>query len=260
MPSPIRRLRTALTAQSDLGLAVVPRRWLSLAEAAARRANNPPPVVPVVATPAPGSGGTPPADGGDQPDAPTLDELAKIAAGCTRCGLAGSRTQVVFGTGDPEARLMIIGEAPGADEDREGEPFVGRAGKLLTDILAAVGLTRDAVYIANVLKCRPPGNRNPEAEEIAACRPILDRQIALIRPEVILTLGTFASQTVLRSGLAISELRGRFHDLDSTPVFPTYHPAYLFHNPRAKRPVWEDVKQVARRLGLPEPFPGERGS
>jgi len=191
---------------------------------------------------------------------PTLDRLAASAAGCTRCGLAATRTQVVFGTGDPAARLLVIGEAPGADEDREGQPFVGRAGKLLTDILAAIGLARDAVYIANVLKCRPPGNRNPETTEIAACRPLLDRQIELIAPEIILTLGTFASQTVLRTDTPISELRGHFHDLDGTPVLPTYHPAYLFHNPRAKRPVWEDVQLVGRRLGLPEPFPGQRGS
>jgi len=257
MPSPLRRLRTALTAQADLGLPVVPRRWLLLAEAAARRANAPPPTP----QPAPRTHEAPPAGGGDDPNAaPDLARLAAIAAACTRCGLATSRTQVVFGTGDPAARLMVIGEAPGADEDREGEPFVGRAGKLLTDILAAIGLARDAVYIANVLKCRPPGNRNPEVEEIAACRPLLDRQIELVAPEVILTLGTFASQTVLRSDLPIGELRGHFHDLNGTPVLPTYHPAYLFHNPRAKRPVWEDVQQVGRRLGLPEPFPGQRGS
>ncbi len=261
MPSPLLRpLRTALTLQAELGLALVPRRWLTLAQAAARRSTtppHPPRTAPPVEAGDPESGG---GGRGGYGEAATLEQLAAIAEGCTRCALAAGRTQVVFGSGDPEGRLMLIGEAPGADEDREGLPFVGRAGKLLTDILAAIGLRREEVYIANVLKCRPPGNRDPEEAEIAACRPLLERQIELIAPEIILTLGTFASQTVLHTTEPISALRGRFHDLDGVPVLPTYHPAYLLRTPSAKRPVWEDVKLVGRRLGLPEPFPGERGS
>ncbi|NCO58563.1 MAG: hypothetical protein COW73_02770 [Nitrospirae bacterium CG18_big_fil_WC_8_21_14_2_50_70_55] len=207
-----------------------------------------------------GGAGCPPAHGDELATIATLDRLAALAAGCRRCPLASRRHHVVFGAGDPAARLLVVGEAPGADEDLQGLPFVGRAGKLLTDILAAIGLARPAVYIANVLKCRPPENRNPEVAEIAACRPFLDRQIELIAPAVILTLGTFATQVVLNTDAPIGALRGRFHDRRSTPVLPTYHPAYLLRNPAAKRAVWEDIKQVGRRLGLPEPFPGERGS
>jgi len=259
MSTPLHRLRSALAAQAELGLQVVPHRWLSLAEAAARRATAPPPAAPA---PSPAGANDALAGHGDTPHSgvPTLEALAAIAAGCTRCGLAASRTQVVFGTGSPSAQLMVIGEAPGADEDRAGEPFVGPAGKLLTAILAAIGLRREDVYIANVLKCRPPGNRNPAPEEVAACRPFLERQIELIAPELILTLGTFAAHLVLDTEAPIGALRGRFHQHHGIAVLPTYHPAYLLRNPQAKRPVWEDAKQVGRRLGLPEPFPGERGS
>ncbi|RMF82253.1 MAG: uracil-DNA glycosylase [Nitrospirae bacterium] len=249
-------LARALAAQRELGLTEVPARWLELAR---RRSTAPPRSAP---PPAAGGAAPPAAAAGDdpRPGAPDLATLAALAAACQRCPLSATRTQVVFGVGDPQARLMLVGEAPGAEEDRQGEPFVGRAGQLLTRILAAIGLRREEVYIANVLKCRPPRNRDPEASEVAACRPFLERQIALVAPEVILCLGAFAARAVLETEAPIGALRGRFHDRRGVAVRATYHPAYLLRNPAAKRPVWEDVKEVARRLGLPEPFPGERGS
>ncbi|HEX7085504.1 MAG TPA: uracil-DNA glycosylase [Vicinamibacterales bacterium] len=167
---------------------------------------------------------------------------------CTRCKLHAGRTNLVFGVGNPEARLMFVGEGPGAEEDQQGEPFVGRAGQLLTQIIKAMGYARDQVYIANVVKCRPPGNRNPEPDEIAACSPFLRAQIASIRPQVIVALGKFAAQTLLRTETPISRLRGRFHHVDGVPVMPTFHPSYLLRNPAAKREVWEDMKQVMKLL------------
>jgi DNA polymerase len=167
---------------------------------------------------------------------------------CTRCKLHAGRTNLVFGVGNPEARLMFIGEGPGADEDEQGEPFVGRAGQLLTQIIAAMGFTREQVYIANVVKCRPPGNRNPEPDEIAQCGPFLQRQIEAIAPTVIVALGKFAAQTLLQTETPISRLRGRFHSIRGVDVMPTFHPSYLLRNPAAKREVWEDMKIVMKRL------------
>jgi DNA polymerase len=163
---------------------------------------------------------------------------------CRRCRLHAGRTHLVFGAGNPGARLMFVGEGPGAEEDEQGIPFVGRAGQLLTQIIKAMGYERDDVYIANVVKCRPPGNRNPEPDEIQECEPFLMRQIDAIRPAVIVALGKFAAQTLLRTDDAISRLRGRFHRLGDTRVMPTFHPSYLLRNPAAKREVWEDMKQV----------------
>lgn len=186
-------------------------------------------------------------------DIPLLDweTLRTRVAQCTSCALHRTRTQTVFGVGDPHAEWMVIGEAPGADEDREGEPFVGRAGQLLNAMLLAVGFAREQVYIANILKCRPPGNRDPEPTEAAACRGYLERQIALVQPRLILCVGRIASQNLLRTDAAISTLRGRvFHLEDSgIPVVPTYHPAYLLRAPQEKRKAWEDLK-FARRLWL----------
>lgn len=167
---------------------------------------------------------------------------------CVRCRLHAGRTNLVFGVGSPEALVMFIGEGPGAEEDEQGEPFVGRAGQLLTQIIKAMGYAREQVYIANVVKCRPPGNRNPEPDEIAACSPFLRAQIAAIRPRVIVALGKFAAQTLLRTDTPISRLRGRFHQLDGVPVMPTFHPSYLLRNQAAKREVWEDMKQVMTLL------------
>ena len=185
-----------------------------------------------------------------------LSALATDAASCTKCPLHETRNSVVFGVGNTEADLMFIGEAPGADEDRQGEPFVGRAGQLLTQIIeAGMKLKREEVYIANVLKCRPPGNRNPEADEVETCSPYLVRQIELIQPKVIVALGSFAAQMMLGTKIGITKLRGEFHPckvpgLRVLPhrkppmVMPTYHPAYLLRNPGGKRDVWEDVKKV----------------
>ncbi len=180
------------------------------------------------------------------------DALAAIRADigdCTRCKLHAGRTNLVFGAGNPEARLMFVGEGPGADEDEQGVPFVGRAGQLLTQIIKAMGYEREDVYIANVVKCRPPGNRNPEDDEIQTCEPFLLRQIETIRPEVIVALGKFAAQTLLRSDVPITRLRGQFLTLRDIDVMPTFHPSYLLRNPAAKREVWEDMKKVMARLG-----------
>jgi len=167
---------------------------------------------------------------------------------CTRCRLhSQGRTQIVFGVGNPQADLMFVGEAPGADEDVQGIPFVGRAGQLLTKIIEAIGLTRDDVYIANVIKCRPPGNRNPEQDEVNTCEPFLYRQIDIIKPKVIVALGTFAAKALLQSTDPISRLRGRTYDYRGAKLIPTFHPAYLLRNPSSKREVWEDMK-VARKL------------
>lgn len=178
---------------------------------------------------------------------------------CARCKLHASRTHLVFGTGDPEAALMFVGEAPGEDEDRQGLPFVGKAGQLLTRIIEAMGYRREQVYIANIIKCRPPRNRNPEPDEIGTCSPFLWRQIGIIRPKVICALGTFAAQTLLATEQKISRLRGRFHALpavfsDGAPagirVMPTFHPAYLLRNPEDKKRVWEDMQMIMQELNL----------
>jgi DNA polymerase len=172
---------------------------------------------------------------------------------CTRCKLhALGRTQIVFGVGNPDADLMFVGEAPGGDEDIQGIPFVGRAGQLLTKIVEAIGLTRDEVYIANVIKCRPPGNRNPEPDEVAMCEPFLFEQIDIIKPKVIVALGKFGAQTLLRTLDPISRLRGRVYDYRGAKLIPTFHPAYLLRNPASKREVWEDMKLVRRLLAESE--------
>jgi DNA polymerase len=177
----------------------------------------------------------------------------EIGPQCTRCKLCGlGRRQVVFGVGHPRARLMFVGEAPGEDEDRQGEPFVGRAGQLLTKIIEAISLTREQVYIANVIKCRPPGNRNPEPDEVATCEPFLFQQIALVQPRVIVALGKFAAQCLLRTTDPITRLRGREFDYRGATLIPTFHPAYLLRNPPAKREVWEDMKKV-RAILLADP-------
>ena len=167
---------------------------------------------------------------------------------CRRCKLAGGRRHIVFGSGSPKAELMFVGEAPGQDEDLQGLPFVGRAGQLLTKIIEAIELRRDDVYIANILKCRPPNNRPPEPDEIAACGGFVERQIEQIRPLVIVALGKFAAQTLLNIETPISRMRGRFFDYRGIPLIPTYHPSYLLRNPSAKREVWEDMKAVRARL------------
>jgi uracil-DNA glycosylase len=189
-----------------------------------------------------------------------LPALREFIGECTRCKLAPKRTNIVFGVGDPKAELMFVGEAPGADEDLRGEPFVGRAGQLLTDIIErGMGMTRAEVYICNVIKCRPPENRNPEGDEVAACEPFLLRQIDLVRPRVIVGLGTFAVQAVLKLKTPISKLRGVWHEVRGIKMMPTFHPAYLLRNPSEKRAVWADVQEVLKMLGRPIPQRGGRG-
>ncbi len=178
----------------------------------------------------------------------TLETLATTAAGCTLCRLSEKRQTVVFGEGDPKAGVMFIGEGPGAEEDRTGRPFVGQAGKLLDRMIFAMGFGRDEVYIANVVKCRPPGNRDPKDDEVAACADYLDRQIDLIDPEVIVALGKPASRRLTGTNKPMGALRGRWSSYRGTPLMPVFHPAYLLRNPKAKREVWEDLKLVMRRL------------
>jgi len=253
-------VRQQLTALEQAGVTHLPKR-----KVAARAAKN--------SAPAP-RGRQAPAAGAAKPSAPTapvarpaaktaaapatgsrlvmLDQLRQQVAGCTLCAeLAAERTQTVFGVGNPQARLMFFGEAPGADEDRTGEPFVGRAGQLLTKIIEACRMTRDDVYIFNVLKCRPPGNRPPEPAEATNCRPFFERQIEIIKPEFICCLGTTAAQALLNSTETIGKLRGKFHQAYGATVLCTYHPSYLLRNPAAKKDVWEDMKVLMREMGTP---------
>ncbi|MCC7007451.1 MAG: uracil-DNA glycosylase [Acidobacteria bacterium] len=194
--------------------------------------------------------GAPGATAADVDKALALKAVRDDLGDCTRCVLHRlGRRQVVFGTGNPGARLMFVGEAPGADEDIQGEPFVGRAGQLLTKIIEAIGLSRGDVYIANVIKCRPPGNRNPEPVEVATCQPFLFRQIDIVQPKVIVALGTFAAHTLLQTDAPISRLRGRMYDYrGGSKLIPTFHPAFLLRSPDRKRDVWEDMKQVRALL------------
>ncbi len=214
---------------------------------------------PGAAPPPPAS---PPLRRGEGERAATSGELAGKGCGsdallatrrelgdCTRCKLAGGRTQLVFGVGNPRAEIMFVGEGPGEEEDRQGEPFVGRAGQLLTRMIEAMGYRREEVYIANVVKCRPPGNRNPEPDEIEACEPFLRSQIGAVAPEVVVALGKFAAQTLLRDGTPISRLRGRWFQYQGVKLMPTFHPAYLLRSPDEKKKAWEDLRLVMKELG-----------
>ncbi len=236
------------------------------------RSGKVPPQPPAGAARRPGAGGdTPRAGGGEQrslslPPAlaavagDTLEAIRSEVAACMACReLAQTRTQTVFGVGNPHARLCFLGEAPGADEDAQGEPFVGRAGQLLTKIIEACTLSRADVYILNILKCRPPGNRNPLPEEAANCRGFLDRQLALIQPEFLCCLGSVAAQNLLDTVVPISRLRGRLHDYHGIPVLCTYHPAYLLRNPAAKKDVWDDMKILMHHMGIELPQSGKGG-
>ncbi|MBC2710018.1 MAG: uracil-DNA glycosylase [Desulfosarcina sp.] len=178
----------------------------------------------------------------------TLADIRTDLGDCTRCGLCKSRTHIVFGEGSPSAQLVFVGEGPGFDEDQSGQPFVGAAGQLLTKIIAAMNLSRERVYICNIVKCRPPGNRNPASDEIRQCLPFLKRQLAAINPRVICALGRVAAQTLLETETPISRLRGRFHEVMGIPVMPTFHPAFLLRSPDKKRDVWDDVQQIMKML------------
>ncbi len=204
--------------------------------------------VPTSQHPAGAPSAGPPAEG----KLPQLQVLQAEVAGCTRCSeLAQTRTQTVFGVGNPDARLVFLGEAPGADEDAQGEPFVGRAGQLLNDIITkGMKLRREDVYILNVLKCRPPNNRTPAPNEVINCRGFLNRQLEILQPEFICCLGSVAAKTLLNTEISIGKLRGKFLEYQGIPVLCTYHPAYLLRNPSAKKEVWEDVQILMRRMGL----------
>ncbi len=183
----------------------------------------------------------------------SLDSIAQDLVGCQRCKLSKTRTHIVVGEGNPNAELIFVGEGPGEQEDLQGRPFVGRAGQLLDKMIQAIGLQRESVYICNVVKCRPPENRNPEPDEIASCGPFLLRQVGVIQPKIVVTLGKFATQTLLQTEERITSLRGNFFDYQGAKLIPTYHPAYLLRNPPAKREAWEDLKKVAKELGLKIP-------
>ena len=186
----------------------------------------------------------------------SLDLVREELGDCKRCKLAPTRTNLVFGVGNPKAHLVFVGEAPGADEDAQGEPFVGKAGQLLTKMIEAMGYARQDVYICNILKCRPPGNRNPEPDEIEKCEPFLKGQLAALRPRVIVALGKFAAQCLLRDDTPISRLRGTFRTYEGIQLMPTFHPAYLLRDPSKKKEAWADLKAVnaaLKRLGLEPP-------
>jgi len=178
----------------------------------------------------------------------TLESIRTEIGNCKRCALSEKRTSIVFGAGDPKARLVFVGEGPGYQEDKSGEPFVGAAGKLLTKMIEPINLNREKVYICNIIKCRPPGNRNPMPDEIKTCYPFLKRQLSAIKPDFICALGTFAAQTLLETKQPISRLRGHFHDYMGIKVMPTYHPAYLLRNANKKRDVWEDMKMLVKEM------------
>ncbi|MGD9763911.1 MAG: uracil-DNA glycosylase [Candidatus Binatia bacterium] len=244
-------LRAQIEWQRDCGAPWLPaaeREIASLQAAAAQPAGG----RPIAAPPAVQAATAPRGAEHDGAGVATLSGLRAHIGDCTRCKLAGGRTNLVFGIGSPTADLMFVGEGPGHDEDLQGEPFVGRAGQMLTEIITkGMKLRREDVYIANVVKCRPPGNRNPEPDEIASCMPFLQRQIELVAPRVIVALGTFAAQTLLGVKTPITRMRGTWQPYRDIKVMPTFHPAYLLRNPADKRLVWADIKLVMAELGLP---------
>jgi uracil-DNA glycosylase len=249
-------LRTNLAARKRSGLTGVPRTPSARKEGVvvAKASTSAPvaktPMIPAVAEAGEGSTRAPGAAG--------LALVREELGDCQRCKLAPTRTNIVFGVGNPNAHLVFVGEAPGADEDARGEPFVGKAGQLLTKMIEAMGYARQDVYICNILKCRPPGNRNPEPDEIEQCEPFLKAQLATLRPRVIVALGKFAAQCLLRDDTPISRLRGTFRTYEGIALMPTFHPAYLLRDPTKKKEAWEDLKSVntaLRRLGFEPPRP-----
>jgi len=193
------------------------------------------------------------APSGENFNGDSLKELEDFVVNCDRCKLRTGRKNIVFGEGPADSRLVFVGEGPGVEEDSTGRPFVGQAGKLLTDIIGAMGLARDKVYICNIVKCHPPGNRDPEPDEIGACLPFLKAQISLIKPEVICTLGRISGQSLVDKDFKVTRDRGKWYDFVGIPLMATYHPAYLLRYRQAKRQVWEDIQQIMLRLGLKDP-------
>jgi DNA polymerase len=257
------QLRTNLALRARSGLQGVPARPTARTVVAAPPAAAPPAAEPMAAEAAPEPAFSDP----DDVDAPVekprtgaqgLKVLREEIGDCQRCKLAPSRRNLVYGVGNPDADLVFVGEAPGADEDAQGEPFVGKAGQLLTKMIEAMGYRREDVYICNVLKCRPPGNRNPEPDEVASCEPFLKRQLAAIRPRMIVALGKFAAQCLLRDDTPITRLRGGMRSYEGIPLMPTLHPAYLLRDPTKKKLAWEDLKAVnaaLARVGIRPPNP-----
>jgi DNA polymerase len=255
----VAQLRTNLSRRQRSGLQGVPR------TPSARKAVVAPAAVvaqvPIVIAPAPGASlaAEPTEDETGKPiGAKGLALVREDLGDCQRCKLAPLRTNLVFGVGNPNAHLVFVGEAPGADEDAQGEPFVGKAGQLLTKMIEAMGYARADVYICNILKCRPPGNRNPEPDEIAKCEPFLKAQLASLRPRMIVALGKFAAQCLLRDDTPISRLRGNFRSYEGIQLMPTFHPAYLLRDPTKKKEAWADLKAVnaaLKRMGLDPPHP-----
>ncbi len=246
------QIRDHLRLYNDLGV-----RWIRLPKERKQSAPGKPPKPISSASQAPKAAPAPPAakirvDAGlfdaATSAAESLDAIRSDLNDCRRCKLSPTRTNLVFGSGNPHAELMFVGEAPGADEDAQGLPFVGRAGQLLTRIIESIGIRREDVFICNILKCRPPGNRNPEPDEIAACEQFLFRQIAAVQPKVICALGAFGAQTILRTTEPISRLRGQLVDYRGAKLIATFHPAYLLRNPNEKRKVWEDMQIIRNYL------------
>jgi DNA polymerase len=245
-------LRTNLASRKRSGLLGVPRAPTAKRAAAAVPASVPRPAPPLPAA------AEEPSPSGRPTGAAGLALVREELGDCQRCKLAPLRTKLVFGVGNPDAHLVFVGEAPGADEDAQGEPFVGKAGQLLTKMIEAMGYARQDVYICNILKCRPPGNRNPEPDEIEKCEPFLKAQLAALRPRVIVALGKFAAQCLLRDDTPISRLRGAFRSYEGIQLMPTFHPAYLLRDPNKKKEAWEDLKAVnaaLKRLGFEPPRP-----
>jgi DNA polymerase len=245
------RVRTHLTSRQRSGLAGVPRRPSARKPVAAP--------APVAVAPAPVDDDAP---AGRPVGARGLALVREDLGDCQRCKLAPLRTKLVFGVGNPDAKLVFVGEAPGADEDAQGEPFVGKAGQLLTKMIEAMGYRREDVYICNILKCRPPGNRNPEPDEIEKCEPFLKAQLAALRPRMIVALGKFAAQCLLRDDTPISRLRGAFRSYEGIQLMPTFHPAYLLRDPSKKKEAWDDLKKVnsaLKQMGIEPPNPPAGG-
>jgi DNA polymerase len=212
-----------------------------------------PPAGARASVPAPPASASEPGLARSRDEPPRLDEVRRELGDCKRCKLCSGRKNLVFGVGNPKARLVFVGEGPGAEEDNQGIPFVGAAGQLLTKMIAAMGYSRDEVYICNVVKCRPPGNRNPEPDEIQACQPFLEAQLNAIRPSVIIALGKFAAQTLLRTDTPITRLRGQWREFVGIPLMPTFHPAYLLRNAAEKKSAWIDLQAVMARFPKPGP-------
>jgi uracil-DNA glycosylase len=267
----VARLRTNIAARGRSGLlgvplpAAVPRPSVPQLTSAAPRTSAAPAAVSPPASPPPPPVTMKPSDPQDEdrdPDAPRgaagLQLVREELGDCKRCKLCTTRTNIVFGVGNPDADLVFVGEAPGADEDAQGEPFVGKAGQLLTKMIEAMGYARGDVYICNVLRCRPPGNRNPEPDEVASCEPFLKKQLGAIRPRMIVALGKFAVQCLLRDDTPIGRLRGNLRAYEGIPLMPTFHPAYLLRDPSKKKLAWDDLKAVNAALasvGISPPRP-----